>query len=225
MRHKGLTLVEIVAVIAILGSLLALSFVYINPLLQLNKINDATRKQDIQQIKTALDLYYNDHSCYPTTLTFGQQWSENGVVYMKKVPQDPDCDTDPITCYIYKYSGTCPQWNVVFSKLSKIPSSCQLASSCAPSDYTGNPWACALSGDSDCAHLTSSALSSGSDSEEGEPESGVTPTITPTPTVVVCALDYSCSGNPSRCNIVPVGTGQYCDPSYYNGVLCNGVCQ
>lgn len=230
MRYKGVTLVEIVAVIAILGSLLALSFTYMNPVLQLNKIDDARRKADIIQIKSALDTYYNDHNCYPTNLTFGAAWSENGVVYMRKVPQDPGCAGDSSKCYVYKYSGTCPQWNVVFTKLTKAPvtTSCQLVSSCVPSDYASSSWGCVVSGDADCAHLTSSALSSGSDSVAGNPQGGdggavATPTPTPTPPIG-CSLDFTCSGNPAICNRAPDGTGQYCDASYYNGVVCNGFC-
>jgi len=231
MSNRGVTLVEIVAVVAILGSLLALSFIYINPVLQLNKIDDAKRKADISQIKSALDTYYNDHSCYPTTLIFGGEWSENGVVYMRKVPQDPNCAGDSSKCYVYKYSGSCPQWNVVFSKLTKPPATgttCQLSSTCVPSDYSTGSWGCVVSGDTDCAHLTSSSLSSGSDLPGGGTSGNPTPTPsgpTATPTPLVCARDYACSGNPSRCNVVPVGTGVYCDPSYYSGILCNGVCQ
>ena len=215
MRQRGLTLIELVVVISMLAVLIILSLSYINPFTQLDRAGDARRKEDISQIKTALDSYYNDHGCYPTTLPFGSNWSENSVVYMREIPQDPDCTTDPNKCYVYKYSGTCPQWNVVFTKLSIQPvtGSCQLASSCVPSDYSGSSWSCVISGDADCTHLTSSALSSGSDS------SGAA--VSPIPS---CSLDYSCSGNPPACNIVPVGSGQYCDPSFYGGIACNGVC-
>jgi len=208
-----------------LSVLIILSLSYINPFTQLDRAGDARRKEDISQIKIALDAYYNDHGCYPTTLPFGSSWSENGVVYMREIPQDPNCAADSGKCYVYRYSGTCPQWNVVFSKLStpQVTGSCQLSSSCVPSDYSSSSWSCAISGDTDCAHLTSSALSSGSDSS-GDPGGGANPTSTPTPTPS-CSRDYSCSGNPVRCNIVSSGTGQYCDPSFYGGVACNGVCQ
>lgn len=225
-KYKGLTLVEIVVVVAIVGALLALTLIYINPLAQVEKINDATRKRDLQQIKTALDTYYNDHGCYPTNLPFGSSWSENGAVYMREVPQDPDCEVgDPSRCYVYKYSGTCPQWNVLFAKLTKDPvvGACQLKSpTCVPSDFSSSSWSCVASGNTDCTHLTSSALSSGSDSD-GSQGPGPVNTPTPTPTIT-CVRSYSCTGQPAHCNIVTEGTGQYCDPSYYDNRPCNNVC-
>jgi len=223
----GFTLVELIVVITILASLIILSISFLDPIKQVNKFTDGKRQEDLQQIKTALDTYYNDFNCYPPSLSFGSPWVENTVTYMRKVPQDPDCSDNPTTCYIYQYSGSCPQWTVVFAKLSKTSekSACQLASlsSCVPAGYDSS-WACTISGNVDCAYLSGVALEDGSVA----PDSTPTPTIpgggsgdppTPTPTPPSCSpKDYACTGNPSRCNFVPAGTGTYCTPD------CAGAC-
>lgn len=63
----------------------------IDPSTQLNKAKDGQRREDFKQVRAALDMYYNDHNCYPTSLTFGQEWRVGQTTYMKQVPQDPSC--------------------------------------------------------------------------------------------------------------------------------------
>ena len=222
----GFTLVELLVVIGILATLLSLSLLFINPVAQLNKVDDAERKSDLQEIKTALDLYYNDHSCYPQTLPFGSPWTENGTVYMRKVPQDPTCSSTPGSCYTYKNLATsaCPQWNVVFSQLSKSDSGvCQLSSlsGCVPADFSSS-WACTVSGAVDCSFISSTTIvtaPTATPSPSPTPSTSPVPqSPTPTPTPPCASPDYSCSGSPSRCNVVPAGTGQYCTPA------CGGAC-
>ena len=174
-----------------------------------------------RQVKTALDTYYNDHNCYPTTLPFGSPWQENSTVYMSKVPQDIACSGSS-NCYVYKYAGACPQWNVVFTKLSVTPSTSQCSlsqqSACVPSDYNSS-WACIVSGNVDaagCAHLASTSLAAGSDSSGAPINGGGGATPTPTPTPSSCSRDYACSNG--TCNHVGTNTGAYCNPT------CDGNC-
>ena len=93
----------------------------LNPFGQINKSQDSQRISDLQGVKTAIDLYYNDNKCYPQQIPFGNEWRVNDTVYMKKVPQDPKCANGSGTCYKYRTDSTsaCPQWNVVFAQLSK----------------------------------------------------------------------------------------------------------
>ena len=218
--YSGFTLVELMVVIAMLGILLGMAFAVLNPKHQLSKVDDARRRQDIKQIKTALDTYYTDHNCYPTTLPFGEAWVENNTTYMREVPQDLACAGNT-NCYVYKYLGGCPQWNVVFTKQAITPTTpqCSLTqlSACVPTDYD-NSWACVVSGNVDsagCAHLAASSLSSGSDISS-LPSGTPMPPNTPTPTPVGCSRDYACSSG--TCNHVTVGTGDYCTSS------CDNVC-
>lgn len=84
---KSFTLIELLVVIIILGSLSALIFG--NFFTSLKKGRDARRKADLEQIQKALEMYYEDNRQYPDNLSFGEELSFNGKVYMKKVPNDP----------------------------------------------------------------------------------------------------------------------------------------
>ncbi len=65
-RRKGMTLVEILIVIAILGSLMAL--VAVNVAASFEEANVETTKLQIQKIETALGMYAAKHKGkYPTT--------------------------------------------------------------------------------------------------------------------------------------------------------------
>ena len=58
-------------------------------------------KSDLKQVKTALRIYYNDYQGYPNnnadglivgcglTFDWGQEFSCNGTVYAKELPEDP----------------------------------------------------------------------------------------------------------------------------------------
>ncbi len=240
-REKGFTLIEFVLDIALLLILVSFVIILIDPLKQLNKAKDAARKQDAIQIRSAVDAYYNDHSCYPLSLPFGRTWQENGVTYMQKVPQDPDCANNPNSCYIYQVdtSQTCPQWEITYVKqtASKVTSTdCPLKSfpaSCTPSNYDGT-WACFIGGSVDCNYVSSQPLftpvpttTPGSPTVAQTPTIALTPTLTPaptptpTPTTPQCngVKRYACTGGPpARCNLVPEGSGVYCTSD------CNGQC-
>lgn len=104
-KKLGFTLLELLLVIAILGSLAAL--ISGNFLTSLSKGRDAARKSDLSQIQRGLELYYEDAKEYPTTITFGSALSnmnEDNVVqtYMQKIPNDPKSGVN----YEYISDGT-----------------------------------------------------------------------------------------------------------------------
>lgn len=228
---KGFTLIEIIVVIAILGIMLVSLAFTLNPFAQLQKANDATRKHDLEQIKNALDTYYNDHSCYPTTLPFSGTWSEGGTTYMTKVPQDSSCKSDPDDCYVYETDTTsaCPQWNVLFAKQQRpATDNCQLksiSSTCVPPGYDTS-WACSLSGTVDCSYISSQSVFTVGGTPPPvvpttEPTTTSVPTSTPIPTdsCPQSQRNYNCSsGQFAVCNRVADGTGAYCAAD------CNGAC-
>ena len=95
--NKGFTLIELLVVIFIIGVLAGV--ILPNLMSARERARDSKRKQDLNEIKTALRLYYNDNQIYPGTLSFGEEFGDGGE-YMKIVPVDP-VNTDS---YVYVYS-------------------------------------------------------------------------------------------------------------------------
>lgn len=165
-RFVGFTLLELVVVMAILGLLVTATLIMLDPSGQFAKVNDATRRRDLNEIRNALDTYYNDNNCYPQSIPFGDVWQENGVVYMKKVPQDPSCGSNKENCYVYEVdnSQACPQWNVVYAKQQRTDQvSCSLrsfTSACTPVSFDPK-YSCAISGNVDCSFIATMPISGG----------------------------------------------------------------
>lgn len=115
--NSGFTLIELMIVIAIISMVAALGVA--NYQTSLKKARDAHRKTDLQQIRSALEIYRADIGSYPTgaapaflihgcgspcgaaDCTFGNKW-ECGTptsTYIEKLPQDPKNVN-------YRYSST-----------------------------------------------------------------------------------------------------------------------
>lgn len=95
---------ELLVVLAIIGVLATLTFS--NFLVAPVRARDVQRKHDLQQLRTALQLYYTDNTYYPTTACNSTEscWSTLlDASYMKKMPTDPK-NTSP---YIYYYVPDC----------------------------------------------------------------------------------------------------------------------
>jgi len=95
--QAGMTLIEIMVVIAIIGSIAALATVKIMSSLEESRVE--TTKVQIQNIQTALDNYRRKHGSYPTTEQGLQSLVEKPTVgkipenypeegYMTTVPKD-----------------------------------------------------------------------------------------------------------------------------------------
>ena len=97
-KQKGFTLIELLVVIAIIGLLATLAVVALNNARA--KSRDARRISDIKQIQTALEMYYNDATSYPTAL--GTQIATGSNTHMVSVPSDPSGTGGG---YTYVYSG------------------------------------------------------------------------------------------------------------------------
>lgn len=90
MIKKGFTLIELLVVISIIGVLASLVLVNFNAARE--RTRDVQRKSDLDQVKKALRMYYNDNNSYPVAgvLSWGSVFqSTGGMVYMKILPQDP----------------------------------------------------------------------------------------------------------------------------------------
>lgn len=103
--RTGFTLIELMVVMAIIGILAATIWGSFIP--SLIKGRDSRRKQDLQAISKAVEIYYNDFRSYPTDIS---NWGEpltnpndTSVIYMQKLPLDP---IYPSYTYCYISDGT-----------------------------------------------------------------------------------------------------------------------
>ncbi len=233
---KGFTLIELIVVVAIISVLFVALVAIFNPTAQIEKTKNATRQQDFNQIRTALDTYINDKNCYPTAIPFGSAWSVGGTVYMQKVPEDPDCSgAKPSNCYVYETDGSsCPQWNILFSQMHQPianTSQCVISSTCMPSGGIGSYNYCIVSGKMDCSFIASNPLPSptvpagygGSGGTGGS--GGGTPTPTPTPGQVNCSGNILSACSNGVCNVESASQCLQCGGSLpcYNDLICGGV--
>lgn len=96
-KSYGFTLIEVLIVIALLGSMAAVVVSLINPIGQRNKGNDAKRKADLRQVQSALEFYRTDAGAYPASLpgcnTTALSYTDAGGItttYMAKIPCAPE---------------------------------------------------------------------------------------------------------------------------------------
>jgi general secretion pathway protein G len=105
-NQQGFTLIELLVVIAIIGLLSTLSVLALNAARA--RARDAKRISDVQQLQTALEMYYNDMNDYPHSLASGTIVAGTNT-YMKIIPTPPQ-PVDGTLCsaatsYVYSYSG------------------------------------------------------------------------------------------------------------------------
>ncbi len=92
-KERGLTLIELIITIALVGVLVSVVIGIVNPVEQLKKGRDGRRKSDLAQIQRGLEIYYQDAGRYPAS-TGGNQitgtaWGTAWSPYMSVVPRDP----------------------------------------------------------------------------------------------------------------------------------------
>ena len=114
-RYSGFTLLEILVTVSIISILAGIITVNLSSARKIAR--DARRKEDIQQIQTALELYYNDHRRYPTIL---KEVTANNSNYLTTLPIDPSGYS-----YIYSSGGSsgalaCDQWYTVQYTLENV---------------------------------------------------------------------------------------------------------
>lgn len=110
---RGFTLVELLVVIAIIGVLATLLLLQLNTARQ--KARDARRVADVNQVRSAMELFFDDTGTYPTSTNLGTFTYSGKTLsdYLSKVPDDPlrsctagvydGATTDPAGCYGYAW--------------------------------------------------------------------------------------------------------------------------
>ena len=119
-KVRGFTLVELLIVIGLLAILAGAVLAIFNPFGQIQKSQDAKRKNDLAQIQRALELYYQDNGRYPastaaygiTGVAWGGAWGQ----YMAKVPTDP---TATKTYVYYTPAGQNQQTYYLYTNLDR----------------------------------------------------------------------------------------------------------
>ena len=82
MRRNGFTLIELLAVLAIVATLLMLAVPrYFH---SVDKSKEAVLKENLFQLRDAIDKYYGDRGKYPDTVE-----ALASEKYLRKVPMDP----------------------------------------------------------------------------------------------------------------------------------------
>ena len=122
-NNRGFTLIELLVVIAIIGLLSSVALASLNSARE--KVRDARRYLDLNQLQLALELYYNDNGSYPVTSgwwtvcttgadpTARDTSGANGYIpnlsptYIATLPTDPTgCVGGHYDGYIYISNGT-----------------------------------------------------------------------------------------------------------------------
>lgn len=101
--NDAFTLIELIIVMALMAILA--TAIWGNFFTSLTKGRDSRRKQDLDAVSKAVELYYNDAKAYPLPALI--QWgfafsneNNSSVIYMQKLPQDPGYPTSESYCYI-----------------------------------------------------------------------------------------------------------------------------
>ena len=93
----------VISLLAILATVVMASY-----FTSLKRGRDSRRKQDLEQVGRALELYYFENNVYPlpAELTWGEALEKDTKTYMKKLPTDPlDKLNEGNFTYFYESDG------------------------------------------------------------------------------------------------------------------------
>lgn len=116
-KNFGLTLIELLIVLATLAILITLSFFTFKT--QMAKGRDGRRKADLNKLQKALEDYMNDHGCYPNP----EEITTNNIIcggsfspYLTQLPCDPINNSYYNFFYSYDQREDCKTWYKIYAK-------------------------------------------------------------------------------------------------------------
>ena len=111
-KDKGFTLIELLVVVAIIGLLASITMVSLNSARA--KARTTRSIEDLNSLRTALELYYSDHGFYPASSAgwdgLYSCWGDStpdwihGLTpnYISALPRSPNNSTDCSDNYLYR---------------------------------------------------------------------------------------------------------------------------
>lgn len=98
MKQKAFTLIELLVVFSLIGIIIGISLVAFGTTRKTAR--DGKRKADLEQIRSALEMYRSDVGNYPpnSQFEFGESLVHGKDVYMETIPYDP---LTPTYTYVY----------------------------------------------------------------------------------------------------------------------------
>jgi len=118
--RRGVTLIEVLVVMTILVLLVMAMISGLNPIYQVNKGKDATRKKDLKRISIAFEEYYNDKGCYPDAAVLADLMNQdNCKTNIASFPQLAPwpCDPDGQPYNIEIENASCVSWFTAVTRL------------------------------------------------------------------------------------------------------------
>ncbi len=91
-RSGGFTLIELMIVIAIMGILLSIAAPNLKQ--SIIRAREAVLKEDLFQMREAIDQYYADNGKYPAALSDLINEQEKAKSYLRALPKDPFTNAD-----------------------------------------------------------------------------------------------------------------------------------
>lgn len=114
-KNRGLTLIELLIVVSIIGLLILIGFFLARN--QYLKGRDARRKSDIHKIQEAVEEYEKDHDCYPQPELVICQPGTGLIPYLAKVPCDPATGD---SYYYENDNDSCAKWYRIFILMGNL---------------------------------------------------------------------------------------------------------
>jgi len=114
-RQRGLSMIEVLIVVVVIGILAVILLNYFNPLEKRDRAVDSRRKSDLNRLTVAMEDYYGDHGCYPDELLCTPADKADDLKpYLGTIPCDPATGES----YYYEPEAVdCPQYYRIYTNL------------------------------------------------------------------------------------------------------------